>query len=336
MVTARNIQPRELEMADLWAVLGALKREIQAADREAIRRISIPLPLADQITVTFDTLVHMFDEVVRALGPDAGAALGARVQAELLPYLVMSENAERWYAKPCGYAGDYRTFDRIYDDAPAGVGRLGPLIDRCFLDIPMARAIRNQRRLLCRELLATVDPDSGEPAQITSIAAGPAREVFDTYAALVEPNLVTTLIDFDPQALEHCASRAGQLGLRAAIDLVTANAIHLAFGRRTLSLADQDLVYAVGLTDSFSDELVVKLLDYIHSILRPGGRVIIGNVHPCNPSKAFLDHVLEWKLVHRDEDAMNALFSASAFGGRCSRIIYEGQGINLFAEGIKA
>ena len=49
-----------------------------------------------------------------------------------------------------------------------------------------------------------------------------------------------------------------------------------------------------------------------------------------------MDHVLEWKLVHRDEDDMNALFRASAFGTRCTRIQYEPLGINLFAECVKA
>ena len=79
----------------------------------------------------------------------------------------------------------------------------------------------------------------------------------------------------------------------------------------------------------------MKLLDWVHSTLRPGGRVIVGNFHPQNPTRAVMDHVLDWKLIHRDEDDMNRLLCASAFGKPCSRILYEAQGINLFAEAVK-
>ena len=48
-----------------------------------------------------------------------------------------------------------------------------------------------------------------------------------------------------------------------------------------------------------------------------------------------MDHVLDWKLVHRDEGDMDTLFNASAFGRGCSRIRFEEEGVNLFAECIK-
>ena len=60
-----------------------------------------------------------------------------------------------------------------------------------------------------------------------------------------------------------------------------------------------------------------------------------GSCHTSNPSKALIDHIFEWKLIHRDEDDMNRLYQASKFGAPCSNIRYEAEGINLFAEGIK-
>ncbi len=119
------------------------------------------------------------------------------------------------------------------------------------------------------------------------------------------------------------------------MNLVEANLIHVAVGRRELALPAQDLVYSIGLIDYVDDNLVVKLLDWIHRILRPGGRVVLGNFHPRNPTRAAMDHVLQWRLIHRDEADMHRLLRASAFGTQCSRIIYEPQQINLFAEGVK-
>ena len=66
--------------------------------------------------------------------------------------------------------------------------------------------------------------------------------------------------------------------------------------------------------------------------LAPGGRVILGNFHPRNPAKEFMDYVLEWNLIHRTEEDMNRLFRSSLFGKPCTRIQFESLGINLFAE----
>ena len=97
----------------------------------------------------------------------------------------------------------------------------------------------------------------------------------------------------------------------------------------------RSLVYSIGLIDYFNDKFVVKLLDFAFGLLRPGGRVILGNFHPRNPDKAFMDHVLEWRLIHRDESDMNRLFETSKFGRPCTNIRFEQQGVNLFAEGTR-
>ena len=54
-----------------------------------------------------------------------------------------------------------------------------------------------------------------------------------------------------------------------------------------------------------------------------------------NGLRARLDYVLEWRLIHRDEDDMNRLFEASRFGRPCTNIRFEEQGVNLFAECVR-
>jgi hypothetical protein len=53
------------------------------------------------------------------------------------------------------------------------------------------------------------------------------------------------------------------------------------------------------------------------------------------PTRAFMDHVLEWRLIHRTEEDLDRLYKASAFGRGCTRVVFEEQGINLFAECVK-
>jgi extracellular factor (EF) 3-hydroxypalmitic acid methyl ester biosynthesis protein len=120
--------------------------------------------------------------------------------------------------------------------------------------------------------------------------------------------------------------------LTGQITLRNENLIALILGRVKLELPPQDLVYSIGLIDYLNDKLVEKTLNYAHSVLAPGGRVILGNFHPRNPAKEFMDYVFDWKLIHRSEDDMHRLFRRSAFSMPCSRVLFEEGGIDLFAE----
>lgn len=138
------------------------------------------------------------------------------------------------------------------------------------------------------------------------------------------------------QALAFVSEKRDKRRLQSRIRLIEANLVHLALGRYKLDLSDQDLIYSIGLIDYFNDKLVVKLLNWIYDRLRPGGKVIVGNFHPRNPSKAFMDYLLDWKLIYRNEEDMDGLFSNSAFGRPPTRIRFEEEKINLFAECIRS
>jgi extracellular factor (EF) 3-hydroxypalmitic acid methyl ester biosynthesis protein len=319
---------REQQLPDIDVLVRSLIELVELCDREEAGA-GLPDLYTARLYRDFDILVHAFDQVTRALRPDEAATFGGYVQEQLLPLMKRGANSSRWFEKPRGYAGDFLTIAKIYDDVATGHGIVDALIDRCFLNLPAARAVQNRRSLLSDEIRATIAWSAHRPVRITSLACGPAREVFDLGA---RPDLVATLLDIDDAALSYCAAHRSRAGIaEEAMPLIEANLMHIALGRRRFDLQNQDLVYSIGLIDYLGDALVVKLLDYIHTTLRPGGRVILGNFHTRNPTKAFMDHVLEWKLIHRSEADMRRLFTASAFG-KCTRISYEPQRINLFAE----
>jgi SAM-dependent methyltransferase len=262
--------------------------------------------------------------------------LGGRVRQQFLPYLLLTSSAERMFVKPRGYAGDFMCIKDIYENRGQGKGHLGPVIDRCFLNLPGAKAVRNRRGLLVEEIRRTCRAVGEGVMQFTSLACGPAEEVFDI---LTEPALASrlhaTLIDIDEQALSFVRERAVQRGVLEHLTLAQANLIYLAVGRHRLELPPQDLVYSVGLIDYFNDAFVLKLMDYAHALLRPGGRLILGNFHPVNSSRAIMEHVLEWKLIHRTEEDLHRLFAASKFGRPCTKLQFEAEGVNLFADCVK-
>jgi extracellular factor (EF) 3-hydroxypalmitic acid methyl ester biosynthesis protein len=249
-----------------------------------------------------------------------------------LPYVHLASLAERFYSKPRGYAGDYLTIQLMYNNVPSGVGRIGPLIDECFLTEPAPKAVRNRRGLLKGEIKQQRDNQEGL-VRVTSLASWPAQELFDVFSEIGPRELDATAIDIDKEALVFLGDRIQKENV--SIRPLHGNLIYLATGRQTLELPPQDFVYSIGLIDYFADAFVVKLMDWIFDRLRPGGRVILGNFHPRNPSRAMMDYVLDWRLTYRDEAKMNELYSSSKFGKPCTRILFEEEGINLFAECVK-
>lgn len=276
------------------------------------------------------------------IGDDSGLSettrerLGALMQTELLPYVLLSDSGERWYSKPRGYAGDYLSIERYYENQSSGAGRLGPAIDRAFLDLPASQAVRNRLGLLIDQIGETVATTAGDVTKVTSLACGPARELFDYYDKSEQPKaLQTTLIDMDLQALSFVADKRDRKGLTKQMRLVNENLIYLAAGRSQSDLEPQDLIYSVGLVDYLADQHVVALIDFCHDTLRPGGRLILGNFHTSNPEKAMMDYLVDWRLIHRTEDDVNTLYEQSKFGKPCSRILWEDQHINLFGECVR-
>ncbi len=326
---------------NLNAAIVELRAAVADLDRAALRHGGeVPADLASEFRDRFAGFCRLLNEHLGDSSPrsaEAREALGANVQRELLPYMLLTENGERWYAKPRGYAGDFLSIEWIYRNQAGGSGRIGPLLDRCFLDLPAAVAVRNRRGLLREEIEKTIAARRGATARVLSLACGPARELFDIYATLADPAiLATTCVDIDLHALAFVADLRDARKLRRAMQLENANLAHVATGRAKLELPPQDLAYSIGLIDYFEDPLVVRLLDAIHDRLRPGGRVILGNFHPNNPTRAVMDHLFDWKLIHRTEADMNRLFQASKFGRPCDEIRFEAERINLFAIGSRA
>jgi extracellular factor (EF) 3-hydroxypalmitic acid methyl ester biosynthesis protein len=192
------------------------------------------------------------------------------LRREFVPYLHLSQTIRRVLTKPRGYARDFLTIDCMFRNETGGVAPLGPLVDRLFLDRPVARAVRNRRGLLANEIALAVARGNGSAA-VTSLACGPATELFDVFCATPGLKLQATLIDIDFQALAFVADRRDAEGLTKRMRLEHGNLVHLATGRTVIDLKDQNLVYSIGLIDYFEDRFFIALLNWIHGCLAPGG-----------------------------------------------------------------
>ncbi len=96
-------------------------------------------------------------------------------------------------------------------------------------------------------------------------------------------------------------------------------------------LREFDAVYCAGLFDYLSDKVCSRLLSYFAARTRPGGQLLVTNVHSANPEKFGMEHLLEWYLIYRDEARMSMLLPERS---RDHKLYVDQTGVNVFAEAI--
>src|SRR3954467_1160844 len=105
----------------------------------------------------------------------------------------------------------------------------------------------------------------------------------------------------------------GRMGVRQSLTLHRANVFRL-LGQKRIDIPPIGFAYSLGLIDYFDDRHAERLLDFGYQILATGGQMLLGNFHPQNPTRALMDDVLEWKLIHRSEEEIHRLLcEASRF-----------------------
>ena len=221
--------------------------------------------------------------------------------------------------KPHGYAGDFEMIERIYHSNATKVDRLKSW-DTFFHLSDGARAVRNRAAVLEAIL------DERKPFSILSVGCGPA---LDIAGALNSRPGVTEidLLDNDAAALARARVNLTSLAAVQGIGLrfLHRNALRLRTDRR------YDLIWCSGLFDYLNDKTAVHLIKRFKLALAPEGTMCIGNFGPDNPSRAYMEVVGEWLLIHRSAERLERLAAES--GLRSVRILCEESGLNLFLVG---
>jgi hypothetical protein len=317
--------------ADVTESIASFVRDIESA-LDSIRRGEIEANASAQVAAACEQMKATLSRYILEES-SRGPIVGARVFRDAFPYLMMSALFRRSYTKPRGYAGDFETIEMIYRAEPRGAGPVGRMIDAWNLATDTSNAVRSRRARIVSEVTAVLaDRAVSEPLRMTSMAVGSGREIFDLFDALPEAPLQATGIDLDAGAIAFCAAEARARCLNnQTIRLHQENLIRLAFGRSRIPIAGQDFVYSMGLIDYLADELVVRLMNWAHDQLAPGGTLALGNFALGNPERPYMDHVLDWLLIHRSPDQLRDLFARSKFGKTEVRVDADVSGIQLFA-----
>ncbi|MGQ9425534.1 class I SAM-dependent methyltransferase [Gilvimarinus sp. F26214L] len=310
-------------------------------------RESTPLPresfdaVAERVINKSNELFAQFEQAAQLVDDEELNTHKSFAQRDLHPLLMRSPFFYRSYVKPLGYAGDYGMVNMMLADGRNGPTTYTQLINSYFHQIGPTRAHRNRIAILQDRLtdLGTQFKAQGQRAQILNMACGPALEVqrFVRTRDVCE-HCDFTLVDFNQETLEHAEEKIGEAreasGYDASIHFVQ-KSVHQLLKEAAKPTPEQlqqenkyDVIYCAGLFDYLSDKICARLLRLFYRWVKPGGYVLVTNVHPKNPSQLCMEHIVEWYMEYRDETDMLKLVK-----GYGDHYVYlDLTGLNVFLE----
>ncbi len=257
-------------------------------------------------------LLHATDHIQgKQFSSAIRAALGEALSTSTMQGLAL--------CKPNGYAGCFEIIDRIYTEYRSPNPALSAW-DDYFQSKEPARAVRNRKAYFADWFSERVR-DRGHRS-LLNLASGPGRDLAEAMAMLGDNPCEVTCVDQDERAITY-ATTLCQPWLDS-IQFEQANALRYRPQRRF------DLVWSAGLFDYLPDRLFVRLLTRMKSWVNSGGEVVVGNFSPTNPSRPYMELVMDWVLIHRTPEDLLRLATDAGFKSSALRVGSEPLGVNLF------
>jgi len=295
-----------------------------------------PMEVRRAIRAAMDALGAWIDRFMAGQPSESEvAAAKARVTGLLRSWSHTGRLLDRALSKQYGYAGDFETVDIICDGQPSGADVRARLLDDYYLNMLISIAIRNRPAQLAAVLGQAIHEraDLGHvPVQIMSLGSGPMRELL---LLLDDPVFLqmtqVTCVDMRSEELRSARKR-----LRKALDgrVRYVRSGLLGAGRSPKASPDGfHIIYATWLFDLVSSDQAGQLIARCHSLLAPGGRLIVGQFSPRIPASdsALLGWLVENQPACRSEAQLRDLFAATPFGAGGLRFEYEPLGIGYLA-----
>lgn len=217
--------------------------------------------------------------------------------------------------RPHGYAGDFEVIEKIYTQSVSALPAIR-LWDEFFHTSQATEAVRNRAAVFA----ALVEEFA--PQDLLSVACGPGLDVAAALRDGESPVVRATLLDNDPNALRRASVNLATSPLD--IDYREGNALRYRPDR------PHGLVWCSGLFDYLSDRASVLLLRRLYDALAPGGVLAVGNFATGQASRAYMETVGHWLLIHRSEEDIRSLAAAAGVPPQRTEVRTDDTGVNLF------
>ena len=253
-----------------------------------------------------ETLVELLNDIRRSLPPDDWRST---IEREVRPHAVtrlMHEEpfTRRAFHKPRGYAGDAPMLDLVYGEGPSPE-RLTPLARKLYLWAVQQPACRSVR--LRRDFLATALDNVArevESPRVLALACGHLREAGHSYA--VRAGSIAELVGVDQDELSLTEVRRSLDGY--PVRAVPGSVRTVLAGR--VAEGQFDFIYAAGLYDYLATNTARALTRKLFESLRPNGRLLVPNFTRSLRDIGYMEAIMDWRLIYRDEPEMLELADA--------------------------
>lgn len=347
----RVVPEFKLVVADLHTLLTDLRRWMEQvelgirslptgdrleAERETLKQLEVP------VIPAVTPLLERFEVTAVGIQPELQPVHSSYIKRQIHPLVLCSPFVYRIFQKPLGYAGDYEMVSMMLRDPYEGSSMFAKLLNRLFLDIPPVVAHRNRIDFLVKALHSETErmAAKGKVAKVFNLGCGPAKEI-QTFLAEdnLSDNAELVLLDFNDETLASCGrvleELRGRNRRRTGLQFVK-RSVHQILKESSkkgagFEVGSYDMVYCAGLFDYLSDRICRRLLEVFYDLLAPGGLLVATNVDASNPSRLWMEYVVEWHLVYRNKEQFLKLAPESALPENC-RVSADGTGVNIFLE----
>ncbi len=255
------------------------------------------------------------------------------------PILEVGWLQNRARTKPLGYAGDYQILARMAEqtccDHP-----LGRLFDRHFLSLAAPRAVGERLHHVAGTLAARCLEHNGPVYRVVSVGSGPGIDIQTALSALPlseRERLHVTLLDLDPESLDHASERILELLPEKNLNCRRENLYRLASNVSFATELDGvHLIVCTGFFDYLRDDVAVGLLRFFWKCLARGGQMLVGNFAPHNPTRAYMEWIGNWYLTYRTADELRHLATEAGLPQTQVDIQTEHTGVDFFLVAEKA
>lgn len=211
--------------------------------------------------------------------------------------------------KANGYSGDFETIKQFFGDPYAGDSLFGKLINKFICTTDAVTAHQDRIDILSDELSHRVK-SARRPYSFLTLGSGPAEEVLRFIERQTFSHRVNaTLLDMDAFALSDFSDRLQYVPKdNIVVDLLNVNVLNIIRKKVADPVKETfDFTYCAGLFDYFSDTVCKRLTAYLINHTKPGGSIIVTNVHERNFTRHIMEYAFGWRIIHRSEAQVLAM-----------------------------
>ena len=284
------------------------------------------------------SLFARFEQLASAVERPSRLAHSIYAQRILHPLVLCSPFMHRTFKKPLGYAGDYEMVRMMTLDPFQGTTLFAKLLNAFFLNTPPVVAHRNRIDTLVRHLEAETlrPPGDIHRVKIFNLGCGPAAEIQRFLAHSNRSSIADfTLLDFNDETVAFARKTLERLKSQhnrgTGIEVLKKSVTQLIKSTAPFKPGSFDLVYCAGLFDYLSDNVSTMLLEIFYELAKPGGLVLVSNVEASNPSRGWMECMVDWHLVYRNAADMHALIPKT-IPRDTVKVFAEISSVNIFAQ----